>query len=178
MQSWYVSWCRGNNYNWCFCQGPVAGIMRLYKNIISYWKVALDGATNCLLMLSCSWESYKTFVVITWLQSPWCGTFIKGTEGIKTLYFLKQGLWYEIQSPHFLQNNELTETIINVYLNMVITFLTLQITMYLFSLNKKLRTPLKYRRWLINLVGFFFFFKFSLEVKTENAIYCIILNNR
>lgn len=94
------------------------------KNIISYWNVALDSARNCLLMLSCPWESYKTFVVVTCLQSPWCSTFIKVTRRIKALCFLKQGLWYEIQLLHFLQNNELTETLTSVHLNMVITLFT------------------------------------------------------
>lgn len=80
----------------------MAGIMRLYKNIISYWNVVLDGARNCLLMLSCPWESYETFVVVTCLQSPWCSTFIKVTGEIKALRFLKQGLWHDIQLLHLI----------------------------------------------------------------------------
>lgn len=59
------------------------------KTVISYWNVALDCARNCLLMLSCPWESYETFVVVTCLQSPWCRMFIKVTEGIKALHILK-----------------------------------------------------------------------------------------
>lgn len=57
------------------------------KTIMSYWNVALDGAWNCLLMLSCPWESYETFVVITCLQSPWCCTFIKVIGGIEAPCF-------------------------------------------------------------------------------------------
>lgn len=144
-----------------FLLGAVVGIIRLYENIISYWNVALDGARNCLLMLSCSWESYKTFVVITWLQSPWCGTFIKVTEGIKALC-----LWYQIELPRFLQNNELTETITNVYLNMVIAFFTLQITMCLFLVNKKLKNTLKIQK-MAYLSRFFFNFLWRLKLRMQ-----------